>query len=266
VGQFLSGASRTHPHALLSIDQASAAASVLATLNAHGGERDHTEFGAIAWNDADGALYYADTDSTSALFIDRITPGTWSETTLLSGGPFLFPSALSFAGGKLWLWSGDTSVFSADAANIAGGVGLLAERVSFPSPDGPLAFAPVGLFPIALPCTPSRTAACLANRFKVEVSYDARPANGMGAASVVLESPESVKFTFFNPANIELILKILDACSPPFNRWWVFAGGLTDVGVSIKVTDSRTGMAKNYTSTKGKLFQPFADTSAFNCP
>jgi hypothetical protein len=83
---------------------------------------------------------------------------------------------------------------------------------------------------------------------------------------VVLESTQSVKFTFFDPGNIELILKVLDACVPPFNKWWVFGGGLTDVGVTITVTDSSTRAVKTYTSAKGKLFQTFADTSAFGCP
>ena len=45
------------------------------------------------------------------------------------------------------------------------------------------------------------------------------------------------------------------------------SGGLTDVGVSIKITDTGTGVAKTYTSAKGHLFQPFAEnTAAFACP
>ncbi len=63
-----------------------------------------------------------------------------------------------------------------------------------------------------------------------------------------------------------MILKILNACSPPFNHWWVFAGGLTNVGVSITVTDTVGLSVKTYKSTKGALFQTFADTAAFDCP
>jgi hypothetical protein len=87
----------------------------------------------------------------------------------------------------------------------------------------------------------------------------------LGPATVVLESVASVKFTFFDPTNIEMILKVLDACALN-HKWWVFAGGLTDVGVGIKVTDTTNGAFNTYSSAKGHLFQPFADTSAFNCP
>ena len=36
------------------------------------------------------------------------------------------------------------------------------------------------------------------------------------------------------------MIKVLDACSFA-NRFWVFAGGLTDVETVLTVTDTRTG-------------------------
>lgn len=59
---------------------------------------------------------------------------------------------------------------------------------------------------------------------------------------------------------------MLDACSPPFNKWWVFGGGLTNVGVLVTVTDTKTGAQKTYSNQKGTLFKSFADTAAFTCP
>ena len=50
------------------------------------------------------------------------------------------------------------------------------------------------------------------------------------------------------------------------NDYWVFAGGLTDVGVRIKVTDTVTGAAKSYSNAVGTPFQPIQDSSAFPCP
>jgi len=58
----------------------------------------------------------------------------------------------------------------------------------------------------------------------------------------------------------------LNACS--LNQaFWFYAGGLTDVQVTIVVTDTLTGKKKTYTNPLGRAFQPIQDTSAFTtCP
>jgi hypothetical protein len=250
-------------HSLLRINTTTAAVSVVKVLDAHGGPTDLGEAGAIAFNPSDGSFYYADRDASDHLFVDKLAPGTFTQTPVLTSSLTDIPTAMVFSQGKLWVFA-FIRVLSADAANIAAGLSFAGNPV-FPTPDGIFAFLTEGAVPNLLPCVPSPTAACVANRFKIEVTYDATPNNGSGPANVVLESVESVKFTFFDPTNIEMILKVLDACA--FNqRWWVFAGGLTDVGVAIKVTDTATGAFNNYSSAKGHLFQTFADTSAFNCP
>jgi hypothetical protein len=251
------------PHSLLRIDTATAAVSVVKVLDAHGDTAGFAEEGAIAFNPADGSFYYADRDASNHLFVDRLAPGTWAQTPVLSSALTNPPMAMTFSQGRLWIFS-FSNVFSADAASIGAGFTFAGATV-FPTADGSFNYVAHGAVPNMLSCVPSPTAACLDSRFKVEVTYDATPANGTGPANVVLESGASVKFTFFDPSNVEMILKILDACS--FNgKWWVFAGGLTDVGVQIKVTDTATGAVKRYSSAKGKLFQTFADTAAFSCP
>jgi hypothetical protein len=256
-------ANGTDPHALLALNPTNGAATVAKLLDGHGGKRDFGQNGAIAWNAGDQHLYYADTDSTDLIFVDQLAPSTFAQTSVLSGPFRLPPTAMGFASGRLWLFT-NGGAFSADAGNIGGG--LTKEGFpSFPTPDGTYFLEVEGVATPTLACAPSPTAACLGNRFKVEVTYDATPNNGMGPGNVVLESSESVKFTFFDPANIEMILKVLDGCGLN-SKWWVFAGGLTNVGVTIKVTDTATGASKTYTSPKGKLFQTFADTSAFGCP
>jgi hypothetical protein len=251
------------PHSLLSIDTTTAAVSVVKVLDAHGGPNDFAEDGAIAFNPTDGSFYYADRNASSHLFLDKLAPGTFTQTPVLTTSLIDVPTAMVFSQGKLWVFA-LVNVLSADAANLAAGFSFAGNPV-FPTPDGLFAFFTDGAVPNALSCVPSPTAACLYNRFKVEVTYDATPNNGTGPANVVLESLASVKFTFFDPTNIEMILKVLDACALNA-KWWVFAGGLTDVGVTIKVTDTATGAFNIYSSAKGHLFQPFADTSAFNCP
>ena len=45
----------------------------------------------------------------------------------------------------------------------------------------------------------------------------------------------------------------------------MFAGGLTDVGVTMTVTDTETGVEKPYGNPVGTAFQPVQDLEAFAC-
>lgn len=75
-------------------------------------------------------------------------------------------------------------------------------------------------------------------------------------------------FFFFDPDNIEMVVKVLDACNlEGFNSFWVFAGGLTNVEVELTVTDTQTGQIKTYSNPLNTPFQPIQDTQAFaTCP
>ncbi len=259
------------PHALLVIDKVTAVATVMKILDSHGGPADLQQSGSLAWNSADRSLYYSDRGSDDNIFLDRLTPNTFAQNPVFVKEGTISPNGMAFVEGKLWISTGFPGFVSADASNLAAGLSHVERHLlpEFPTPAGSSLspyFYTTSIFPAAVSCVPGLTVACLYNRFKIEVSYDARPQNGSGAGNVILESPQSIKFSFFDPGNVELIVKILSACSPPFNKWWVFAGGLTDVGVSIKVTDTATGAVKTYANSKGRLFQPVADTAAFACP
>jgi streptogramin lyase len=114
-------------------------------------------------------------------------------------------------------------------------------------------------------CVPSSTAMCLNGRFKVEATW--RKTNGdTGPGRVVQLTPDSGYIWFFSPNNIELITKVLNACSFSAHQW-VFAGGLTNVRVDLTVTDTLTGAVKPYVNPLSTPFQPIQDTSAFStCP
>jgi len=59
---------------------------------------------------------------------------------------------------------------------------------------------------------------------------------------------------------------VLDACAP-FGKFWVFAGGLTNLEVDIIVTDLRTGQTKTYHNNRNVPFASVQDTSTFaTCP
>ena len=66
---------------------------------------------------------------------------------------------------------------------------------------------------------------------------------------------------------MEVILKVLDACVDPFNRFWVFAAGLSDVEVTVRVTDTVSSEVQEYFNPLGTAFRPIQDTAAFDtCP
>ena len=87
-----------------------------------------------------------------------------------------------------------------------------------------------------------------------------------GRAHVVQLTDDTGYLWFFNPDNVEVVVKVLDACEP-FGRFWVFAGGLTNVEVDLVVTDSETGQTNTYHNNLNQPFAPLQDTDAFaTCP
>ncbi len=115
-------------------------------------------------------------------------------------------------------------------------------------------------------CVESTNALCLANeRFRITTSYRSHQgATGLGARADL--TADTGYFTFFNPNNVEAVIKVLNGC-PVNQRYWVFAAGLTDVEVVLTVVDTQSGRAKTYFNPIGTKFAPIQDTSAFaTCP
>jgi hypothetical protein len=101
-------------------------------------------------------------------------------------------------------------------------------------------------------------------RFAVTVRFIA--GNQAGFGREVKLTSDSAYFWFFDPSNVEMVVKVLDGCALN-GRYWVFMGGLTDVRVEIDVTDVSTGASQTYVNEEGHAFQPVQDTSAFaTCP
>ena len=118
-------------------------------------------------------------------------------------------------------------------------------------------------FPPA-PRMPTRFASN-AGRFAVSADFKPTPEGPSSPATAVPLTGDTGYFWFFDPVNIELVVKVLDAC-PVNQHHWVFAGGLTNVGVELKVTDTLTGDVQDYSNSAGSPFQPIQDSSAFFCP
>jgi hypothetical protein len=115
-------------------------------------------------------------------------------------------------------------------------------------------------------CLENAQTLCLKNnRFRVTTTWKtANGSTGPGTGDEI--TPDTGYFTFFSAENVEVVVKVIDACALN-GRYWVFAGGLSNVEVVTTVTDVQTGATKTYTNTQGVAFAPLQDTDAFStCP
>ncbi len=121
------------------------------------------------------------------------------------------------------------------------------------------------VFKVAGTCAALSDVLCLnQERFQVEAFW--QTATDVGRAAVVKLTNDTGYLWFFGPDNVEVVIKVLDACDT-FGRFWVFAAGLTDVKVEITVRDTKSGEVKVYANPLGVPFQPVQDTDAFDtCP
>ena len=112
----------------------------------------------------------------------------------------------------------------------------------------------------------SETTLCLQQgRFAVTANWQAATASGAGHA--VQLTPDTGYFWFFGSSNVELMIKVLDACVPPFQRFWSFSAGLTNVEVDVTVVDTKNGTTRVYHNPLNTDYPPKLDTSAFaTCP
>ena len=115
-----------------------------------------------------------------------------------------------------------------------------------------------------VPCAASATALCLdLGRFQVTAHWTKSDGTS-GDGSAVSLTADTGYFWFFDPTNVEVITKVLEGCAVDQFRW-VFASGLTNVGVTLTVVDAVTQESKTYTNVVGTAFQPVQDTKAFAC-
>ena len=115
-------------------------------------------------------------------------------------------------------------------------------------------------------CVPSSTTLCLqGGRFAVRAMWGT--ATEQGPARGVQDTPDSGSFTFFDADNVELVVKVLDACNTSFASYWVFATGLTNLRVNLEVEDTLNGVTWSYFNERGLDFQPVLATRALpTCP
>jgi len=126
----------------------------------------------------------------------------------------------------------------------------------------------VNCSPLAPPvsCSTSSTALCLqGHRFRVTTEFLTNT-GASGAGSAFPMTSDTGAFTFFDPANVEVVVKVLNGCGVN-GRYWVFMAGLTNVRVYVTVIDVDGGGNSNtYTNPLNTDFAPTFDTNAFVCP
>jgi hypothetical protein len=110
-------------------------------------------------------------------------------------------------------------------------------------------------------CDPGPSTLCLGGgRFRVEVNW-ANFQEKEGFATAQPLSDETGYFTFFNPDNVELVVKVLNGKAHNGN-FWVFYGALSNVEYRLVVTDTEQGIQKVYYNPP-RAFASVGDTAAF---
>ena len=113
------------------------------------------------------------------------------------------------------------------------------------------------------PCVADAETLCLLDgRFRVTVDWQDQHNHRAGSGAAVPFTDRTGLFTFFNPSNVELVVKALDG-RPVNGKLWIFYGALTDVGYTITIEDLVDGTAvRHYVNTPGELCGR-GDTAAF---
>ena len=79
-------------------------------------------------------------------------------------------------------------------------------------------------------------------------------------------SDDSGLFWFFDAANWEMLVKILDGCAVN-DHYWVFAAATTNVETTLRVTDTETHRVQSYFNPLGVSSSAITDATAFaTCP
>jgi len=101
-------------------------------------------------------------------------------------------------------------------------------------------------------CLASSTALCLnGGRYRVEAVWrDLAGHTGTGQA--VALSADTGYFWFFDASNVETVVKILDGRGVN-GHVWVFYGALSNVEYTLTVTDTQTGLTRQYYNAPGLL-------------
>jgi hypothetical protein len=113
-------------------------------------------------------------------------------------------------------------------------------------------------------CVEDADTACFQNgRFAASVVW--RAADGRGNDGKAIEvSDQSALFYFFDSSNAEMLIKVVDACGVAgLEGYWFFVAATTDLGYTLTVTDTATGVSKQVSNLLGRPAEPVVDPLTF---
>ncbi len=141
-----------------------------------------------------------------------------------------------------------------------------AARIEVSCSNGSFFAVNPGAFSVTRPaqCGVAPSDLCLqSERFVARTAWRTSQGTSGQGSSLPLTS-DTGAFSFFDAANLEVVVKVLDACAIN-GHYWVFAAGLTDVEVQLVVSDQTTGETATYMNPLGSPFQPVQDIVALSC-
>ncbi len=159
--------------------------------------------------------------------------------------------------------TGAVRMYRNEPGNLCGRGDTTAFPEYYPNPSAAAyVLRPVGPS-AALACSPGSNALCLlGGRFRVSVHWKNQHGGGVeGEGTAIPGTDQTGYFWFFDPTNLELVVKVLDG-RPVNGKFWVFYGALSDVEYTLTVTDVETGAERVYVNTPGNLCGK-GDTGAF---
>jgi streptogramin lyase len=213
----------------------------------------------------DGNLWFAEGEKIGRITTDGDVVEFPVAATALRQGPdgnLWFADSASNKLGRLTIGTDRLDIgvdFAVPTAN-AGVLGIAS------GPDGNVWFTEsqgnkIGRIDLSAVCTPNSL--CLGGRFQVTATWTNGGSSGTATPAPV--TPNVGYFWFFSSANAEVFVKILNAC-PSTGHFGVYVNGLTHLGVTVTVTDRRTGVSRDFVNPIGSPFSLIFDGSTFACP
>jgi len=235
-----------------------------------------TAFGHL-WFGADDGIHgfepwQSDGTTAGTVMVRDIIPGADGSSPALftlAGGRLFFSATDGLHGFELWQSDGTAAgtrmvqdIASLGTSSFPGFFTPVGDRLYFTADDG-IAGKELWSLPLSGPggCQASATALCLQQgRYRVEARW--RDFEGhTGSGHAVPLTADTGTFWFFDPANTEAIVKILDGQGLN-SHVWVFYGALSSVEYTLTVTDTQTGLTRQYFNPLGQLAS-VGDTHGF---